>query len=189
MKLRKLQLPEQRLVRLLQEQHPDGARALYDMYSAALLGMIQRIIKDQAQSEDLLQETFIRIWRTISQYDPQKGRLFTWMVNIARNLTIDQLRSKKYQQVLQTLELESFLDLPCAADDTYHRTELYFIRQGVALLKSSEMAIIELVYYRGFTHPEVAEALNLPLGTVKTRLGRALRRLRFYYSENQAACA
>lgn len=175
-------------MRLIRERHPDGAVALYDMYKASLYGIIARIVPDTARSEDLLQEAFIRIWQSFEQYDPAKGRLFTWMVNIARNMAIDLLRSKTYKKDLLTGELGGHEEIavPVAAFD---RADYHHVRQTAGLLKGSEKAIVDLIYYRGYTHVEAAEELKLPVGTVKTRLVRAIRRLRAHYDERPLALA
>lgn len=123
MKPRKLYYPEDTLIRLLKERHPNGARALYDMYSAALFGAIIRIIPNQSQAEDILQETFIRLWQSTPLYQPEKGRLFTWMISIARNSAIDRLRAKSYRMNLQTQGLEGCESIPAMDYDCDNRLD------------------------------------------------------------------
>src|SRR5687768_13913477 len=94
---RKTVLSENELIRALRNKERIGAEALYDMYSSSLYGIIYRIIQHEEISEDLLQETFIKIWNSFGSFDPEKGRLFTWMVNLARNLSIDKIRSKDFR--------------------------------------------------------------------------------------------
>jgi len=94
---RKISLSEEELVRALRNRERIAIEALYDMYSSSLYGVISRIIVDTATAEDVLQETFIKIWNSFSAYSTEKGRLFTWMVNIARNLAIDKIRSKDFK--------------------------------------------------------------------------------------------
>lgn len=173
--------PEETLIRLVRERHPLGAEALYAMYSASLYGVVSRIIPDTGLSEDVLQDSFIRIWLGFDQYDPFKGRLFTWMVNIARHLAIDQIRSKSYRNRQRHDEL-SACDHLAAAEHGYTRIDQVMIRTGVGLLPEAERSVIDLIYFGGFTHIETAEQLRLPLGTVKTRLTRAVRKLRHYYT-------
>ena len=95
MKLKtKITLSENELVHAILTKDRNGAEALYDMYSSSLYGVIFRIVQHEEIAEDLLQDTFIRIWNSFSSYDASKGRLFTWMVNVARNIAIDKTRSK-----------------------------------------------------------------------------------------------
>src|SRR5258705_3632734 len=96
---------EPELVALLKERLQSAFNYLYDNYSGALYGVIVSIIQDKELSNDVLQEVFIKIWRQIEQYDPAKGRLFTWMINICRNASIDTLRSKGYHEQKQNREL------------------------------------------------------------------------------------
>ncbi|SEN06596.1 RNA polymerase sigma-70 factor, ECF subfamily [Mucilaginibacter gossypiicola] len=170
------------LIRALRERHPQGARALYDMYYGALFGTIARIVPDQYQSEDVLQECFLRIWNQIDQYDSSKGRLFTWMVNIARNMAIDRLRSKGYRNDRKTGGLEGCEHIAQSHEGIFDRLDSRLIRKGMVILQQKELNIVDLIYYQGYTHTEVAEALQIPLGTVKTRLRTALQRLRVYYT-------
>lgn len=189
MAVKKKKYPEEQLIRLIREQHPNGAAALYDMYSASLYGVIARIIPDTMRSEDVLQETFLKVWQCFAQYDPAKGRLFTWMVNIARRQSIDVLRSKSYRQETQTAELSGSEELLVGPETIYNRVDLGLAQVAVGLLRGSEKKIVELIYYRGYTHSETAEALRLPLGTVKTRWVRAIKRLRAYYAADRLPLA
>ena len=91
----------------LKNREKIAVEALYDMYSSSLYGVISRIITDTATAEDVLQETFVKIWHSFSSYSTEKGRLFTWMVNIARNLAIDKIRSKDYKNQVKNQELEN----------------------------------------------------------------------------------
>jgi RNA polymerase sigma factor (sigma-70 family) len=90
----------------LRNREKIAVEALYDMYSASLFGVISRIVTDTAVAEDVLQETFVKIWHSFSGYSSEKGRLFTWMVNIARNLAIDKVRSKDFKNQTKTRSLK-----------------------------------------------------------------------------------
>jgi len=94
---RKLTFPEEHLIRLIRERHPDGAKALYHMYGYSLYGVISRIIMDAVLSEDILQDCFIKVWENFDSYNESRGRLYTWISNIARNMAIDQIRSKGFR--------------------------------------------------------------------------------------------
>jgi len=175
---KKKSYPEEVLIRLIRERHRKGAEALYDMYGASLYGVILRIVPDIVMSEDLLQECMLRIWQSFSGYDAAKGRLFTWMVNIARNLALDQLRSKAYRNQQKNEELVSCKDSIAVPEQSYSKIDQDLVRKGTAKLLANERCIIELIYYRGYTHLEAAAFLHIPVGTVKTRLVRAVKCLR-----------
>ena len=153
-------------------------RALYDMYGAALLGVIVRIVQQTELAEDLLQETFLKIWHASASYDASKGRLFTWMMNIARNLAIDKLRSKDFKNEGKNQDIENNVAVIDNQKKQILNIELLGLRDLVTGLKPELATVLELVYYKGFTHTEAAEALNLPLGTVKTRIRMAIIELR-----------
>lgn len=156
--------------------------ALYDMYSSSLLGVIARIVIDTAVAEDVLQETFIKIWNSFQSYSTEKGRLFTWMVNIARNLAIDKVRSKDFKNQNKNQELEINVTFIDEQRNTVYKPELLGIKDLVEKLKPEQKAILELVYFKGYTHVEVSEELDVPLGTVKTRLRMAIMQLRTYFN-------
>lgn len=156
--------------------------ALYDMYSASLFGVISRIIPDTAVAEDVLQETFVKIWHSFSGYSSEKGRLFTWMVNIARNLSIDKVRSKDFKNQNKNQELENNVTFIDEQRSTVYKPELLGIKELVSALKPEQKSILDLVYFKGYTHVEAAEELGVPLGTIKTRLRMAILQLRKHFN-------
>jgi RNA polymerase sigma factor (sigma-70 family) len=166
---------EAELVEKLKSQDNQAFSYLYDNYSGALYGIVKQIVGDAELSNDVLQEVFVNIWRKIDSYDPGKGRLFTWMLNIARNASIDKTRSKNFQQAQKQVPLsESEISHPVVRpgiDD-------YGLKKVINKLKGEQRMLIDLSYYQGYTHDQIAKALNIPLGTVKTRLRAALSQLR-----------
>jgi RNA polymerase sigma-70 factor (ECF subfamily) len=178
----KISLSEEELVLALSRRERIGAEALYDMYSASLFGIISRVINDTAVAEDVLQETFVKIWNSFSSYSTEKGRLFTWMVNIARNLAIDKLRSKDFKNQSKNQELENNVTFIDEQRSTVYKPELLGIKELVATLKPDQQSILDLVYFKGYTHVEAAEELNIPLGTIKTRLRMAIQELRKHFN-------
>jgi len=175
---KKISLSEEELVSKLKAQDTLAIRALYDMYSGALLGVISRIIPQTEVAEDLLQETFIKIWNSAISYDPSKGRLFTWMMNIARNLSIDKLRSKDFRNSGKNQDIENNVDFIDSQKEITFNADLLGIKDMVTALKPEFNAVLNMVYFKGYTHVEAAEELNLPLGTVKTRIRMAILELR-----------
>lgn len=166
---------EHELIQLLQQKNDQAFNYLYDNYAGALYGVVKQIVSDVEIGNDVLQEVFVSIWRKIDTYDSSKGRLFTWMLNIARNAAIDQTRSKGYQQGLRQ---QTLMD-----DDITHLTvrqgiDDYGLKKILFKLKEEQRMLIDLSYYQGYTHEQIAKALNIPLGTVKTRIRSALTQLR-----------
>jgi RNA polymerase sigma factor (sigma-70 family) len=175
---KKISLSEDDLVRALGNQEKIAIEALYDMYSASLYGVISRIVIDTPTSEDVLQETFVKIWNSFSSYSAEKGRLFTWMVNIARNLAIDKIRSKDFKNQAKNHELENNVTFIDEQRNTVYKPELMGVKDLVSTLKPEQKSILDLVYFKGYTHVEAAEELGIPLGTIKTRLRMAIIELR-----------
>ena len=174
----KISLTEEELVSALRNKEKIAAEALYDMYSSSLYGVIVRIVIDTAIAEDVLQESFVKIWQSFGSYSAEKGRLFTWMVNIARNLSIDKIRSKDFKNHSKNQELENNVTFIDEQRNTVYKPELLGLRELVAKLKPEQKSILDLVYFKGFTHVEASDELGVPLGTIKTRLRMAIQQLR-----------
>ena len=166
----------------LRNREKIAIEALYDMYSSSLYGVISRIIPDTATAEDVLQETFVKIWHSFSGYSAEKGRLFTWMVNVARNLAIDKIRSKDFKNQNKNQELENNVTFIDEQKSSVYKPELLGIKELVATLKPEQKLILDLVYFKGYTHVEAADELGVPLGTIKTRLRTAIQQLRKHFN-------
>ena len=182
MSKKKISLSEEDLIQALRNHEKIAVEALYDMYSASLYGVISRIVIDTPTSEDVLQETFVKIWHSFSNYNAEKGRLFTWMVNIARNLAIDKIRSKDFKNQSKNHELENNVTFIDEQKNTVYKPELMGIKNLVETLKPEQKSILDLVYFKGYTHVEAAEELGIPLGTIKTRLRMAIQELRKHFN-------
>lgn len=167
---------EAELVMLLKQRQQSAFNYLYDNYSGALFTVILNIVNNRELAADILQEIFVKIWRQIDSYDDTKGRLFTWMMNIARNAAIDTLRSKDYRNTQQNRELtESVYE---SGGATEIKTDQIGLRKVVNELKPEQKVLVELSYFEGYTQDEISKMMNIPLGTVKTRLRSALTQLR-----------
>ena len=171
-----LKYNEAELVGMLKQRTQAAFNYLYDNYSASLYTIIISILQDKEQANDVLQEVFIKIWRQIEQYDSGKGRLFTWMSNISRNASIDTLRSKSYNSQKQNRELTE--NVSNMVDPVNIETDKIGLKKVVTTLKDDHKVLIELAYFQGYTQDEISKILNIPLGTVKTRLRSALISLR-----------
>lgn len=151
---------------------------LYDNYSGALYSIILQILSDVELANDVLQEVFINIWRKIDSYDQTKGRLFTWMLNIARNASIDTLRSKTYQNDRKNQPMPGAVDEQISGQTAQMNIDNIGFRKVLGQLKEDQRVLIDLAYFKGYTHEEIATLQNIPLGTVKTRIRNALIQLR-----------
>ncbi len=153
---------------------------LYDHYSGSLYTVIAQIIDDMEIANDVLQEVFINIWRKIESYDPVKGRLFTWMLNIARNASIDTIRSKSYQNGLRNTAIPDNNEIASSNQLMQVNVDHIGFRKMLERLKKEHRVLIDLAYFKGYTHEEIAQIEEIPLGTVKTRIRNALLQLREY---------
>lgn len=174
--MQELKYNEAELVAMLKQRTQSAFNYLYDNYSASLYTVILSILQDKELANDTLQEVFIKIWKQIEQYNPEKGRLFTWMVNISRNAGIDVLRSKDYHSQKQNRELTE--NVYNAAGTVNIETDKIGLRKVITNLKDDQKILVELAYFQGYTQDEISKLLNMPLGTVKTRLRSALIQLR-----------
>lgn len=165
---------------MLKDRDNQSFSYLYSNYSGALYTIVLQIIPDQELANDVLQEVFINIWRKIESYDQSKGRLFTWMLNIARNASIDFLRSKAYQNSKKNQEFPESQEFNIAGQMTHMNIDNIGLKKILLTLKAESRKLIELAYFKGYTHEEIAEIEEIPLGTVKTRIRTALIQLRAY---------
>jgi RNA polymerase sigma factor (sigma-70 family) len=168
------------LISLLRRREQAGFNHLYEAYSGALFGIILRIIDHHETAEEVLSETFVKLWRNIDSYDPDKGSLFTWMLNIARNTAIDTVRSKTYSNQLKNQELHEIVtgNEPAEYDSP---TGQLSMKDLLSKLDQEKKELICKAYFEGYTQAEIAESLGMPLGTVKTRMRAALKQLRDLY--------
>lgn len=170
------------LIAQLKQRDEAAFEELYQHYSPALYGVIRKIVRDEETARDLLQDTFIKIWQRFAAYDPEKGRLFTWLLNIARNTAIDAFRRNQFTQPLLANET-----IPAKPSEEQHEKindEIVDMLDQIQLLDPNQQAVLNLVYFFGYTQEEAAQALRIPLGTAKTRIRSALKRLREVYSDD-----
>lgn len=171
----KQQYEEHELVAALRGKNDHAFGYLYDNYSGALYSVVKQIVGDGEVSNDVLQETFVNIWRKIELYDESKGRLFTWMLNIARNAAIDKTRSKGFQQ---SSKLQPIMEANAVYGVVKAGIDDFGLKKQLQKLKEEQRLLIDLSYFQGYTHEQISKALDIPLGTVKTRIRTALIQLR-----------
>lgn len=169
------------LIQQLQSRHPDAARALYDRFGRIAFSLIYRIVRDHGVAEELLQETFLRVWNRVQYFDPQRGALGAWVLTVARNQAIDYLRSAagktaRTESALRPLEEPAVF---AKADEAYLQADLVNrVKGALEKLNGNQRRVIELAYFEGMSQSEIATAMGEPLGTVKTWARTALRLLR-----------
>ncbi|ETZ19559.1 RNA polymerase sigma factor [Pedobacter sp. V48] len=176
-----LRIAEDELVRGIQRKCEIQFKLLYKMYAPALMGIISRIVRSDVAAEDVLQETFLKIWSSIDGYDSSRGRLFTWMAATARHKSIDYLRSRSQINESKNQHIEDFSP---ELDNNYQvalNPDTIGIKQLTNTLHPSEKELLDLIYFQGYTQSEAAARLEMPLGTVKTKLRRAINSLREYF--------
>ncbi len=169
---------EQNLVEALKAKDRQAFAYLYDNYCNALYGVVNRIVLSNEIAGDVLQEVFVKIWKNIENYSREKGTIYTWMLNIARNTAIDQIRSKQYQNETKNHSIEDFVISIDSNSQTTIAVDHIGLKEAMVKLKPEHKILIDKVYFEGYTQDEVSQELDIPLGTVKTRIRAAMQHLR-----------
>lgn len=151
---------------------------LYGMYSDNICGVINSIVKNTDIAEEICQDVFVKAWNNSESYNSSKGRFFTWMLNIARNAAIDQVRSKSYKNSKQNLSSDFFVNILEDSNDLNNEVDTIGIKSLLTNLKEKCVQIIDLLYFKGYTQKEASEELAIPIGTVKTRNRSCISQIR-----------
>ena len=173
-------MTQEELLPLLLRKEERAFTQLYDMYSKSLFSIITNLIKDREEAEDVLQEVFVKIWKNVDTYNQSKGRLYTWMLNIARNTSIDKLRSKGFNNSQKNLSSDNFVHLLDDSNKLTNKIDSIGLRDFVNKLKPKCIQLIDLLFFKGYTQQEASEELEIPLGTVKTQNRMCMNDLRNY---------
>ena len=165
---------------ILQFQNKDlkAYEKLYNLYCDSISGVVNNIVKNENIAQEITQDVFIKAWNKADTYSEKKGRFFTWLLNIARNSAIDYTRSKKFKQSKQNLNSDFFVDILESSSSLDNSTNTIGLKEFVTKLSDKCKAVIELLYFKGFTQKEASEELNMPLGTIKTRNRSCIGELR-----------
>jgi RNA polymerase sigma factor (sigma-70 family) len=166
------------LISQLQAGNEQAFERLYNLYSQSLYGIIYNIIREEKVSEEVLQDVFLKIWNNASSYDPAKGRFFTWILNIARNASIDRLRSKDFKNRKANLRSENFAEILEAQSNAVGKIDAIGLQKYLDKIGPICKRLIDLLFFKGFTQKESAEELDIPLGTVKSRNRVCIDKLR-----------
>jgi RNA polymerase sigma factor (sigma-70 family) len=154
---------------------------IYKDYSPMVYGLILKIVKEEKEAENLLQEVFIKVWSKIAMYDPDKGSFATWIINITRNTAIDFTKTTYYKQKVKNQKEDLVVLNENDHPAIYQKTDTIGLKKLVDNLSPVCRQIIDLMYYKGFTQQEIADQLQMPIGTIKTRSRMAIKELRTYF--------
>lgn len=166
------------LILELQNGNQRAFERIYELYSESTYGIIYSIVQDEKIAEEILQDVFLKIWENASSYNSDKGRFFTWILNIARNASIDHIRSKSHKNARKNLSTDNFVDVLKNKSHFSAKADAIGIKKYIDILKPVCKKLIDLLFFQGFTQKETAEELQMPLGTVKTRNRACINQLR-----------
>ena len=176
-------MTQEELLPLLLKKDDRSFTLLYDNYSKSLYGIIFNLIKDKEEAEDVLQEVFVKIWKNIDTYNTSKDRLYTWMLNIARNTSIDKLRSKGFNNNQKNLSTDNFVHILDDNSKAINKIDAIGIKEIIKKLKPKCIQLIDLLFFKGYTQQEASDELEIPLGTVKTQNRNCMNELRLMINE------
>jgi RNA polymerase sigma-70 factor (ECF subfamily) len=170
----------------IQARDASALSELYDNYNRLLFGLILSILKKREEAEDTLQEVFTQIWEKAEQFDLERGTVYTWIVSLTRNKSIDRLRSKVYkEQKKQSTSLDNedvFYPLYSDETDPLEQTILTdrakIVRDALDKISDKQRKVLQVAYFNGMTQSEISEEYDIPLGTVKTRMRDGMMKLR-----------
>jgi len=175
-------LADEELMPLIGEKNPDAFEVFYDRHGGVAYSLAYRIVGERGAAEDVTQEAFISIWRSGARYDAARGSVRTWMLGIVRNRAIDALRSKTGKAPKLDFDDDSILEHRPAAEQTeseaLQRETAQEVRGALGELPGEQAKVIQLAYFGGFSHSEIAGMLGVPLGTVKGRMRLGLEKIR-----------
>ena len=171
-------MDKENLINRFKNKEISAFEKLHSMYAENVLGVINTIIKNPERAQEVCQDVFIKIWNKADTYDASKGRFFTWILNIARNTAIDEIRSKSHKQEKKNLSVDYFVGILEDTDTIEEKIDTSGLKKLLGNLKEKCTQLISLLYFQGYTQKETAEELNIPIGTVKTRNRNCISQIR-----------
>ncbi len=174
---------------LAEEGDAQAFGALYDRHSRAAYSLAYRMMGEKHSAEDLVQDAMVKVWRSAGSYRAERGSVRTWVLSIVHNRGIDQLRSlASRRRTQEKVEAEAPRSQPSEAfAESWRNSQREQVRAAMSTLPSEQLKILELAYFSGHTHVEIAEMLELPLGTVKGRMRLGLKKLRAFFDSRDMA--
>ncbi len=166
------------LIKRFQKKDIIAFEKLYEMYWENICGVVYTIVQNKNLAEEISQDVFTKVWNNSDSYNPRKGRFFTWILNIARNAAIDEVRSKSYKNQKKNLSTDYFVGMLEQEDSTGSILDTSGLKKMLANLTEKCVQIINLLYFKGYTQLAASEELEIPLGTVKTRNRNCISQLR-----------
>lgn len=166
---------QSKIITLISKQDEKGISLLYDNYAPSLLGIVSRIVKNKEIAEEVLQNVFLSVWNNIDGFNDKKGTFFTWMASIARNAALDQVRLKGFQVFKDAEEIDNQV---INTSLSFTDTDKVDVERLLGRLEEKNKVVLDLIYLQGNSQRNVAEILDIPLGTVKSRLRVAIKVLR-----------
>lgn len=170
---------EKDIIQLLKDRDKKALNLLYGNYSDSLYGVALKITRDEALAKDALQESFIKIWKNSHKYDPKKAKLFTWLYRITRNTAIDKLRSFNNRNNRE-VQIENSNVYSIATNSL--NQDVMDLKKHVEKLDLKYQTVLNALFFKGMTQQEASDELDIPLGTIKSRLKIALRELKKVYN-------
>src|SRR6266508_2470006 len=173
---------DEHLMKAISHRHPDALTELYGRHSKRLRATIDGVVHEEAEADDVLQEIFLQVWEEAARYSPKAGKPLGWMVTIARRRAIDRLRRRQaYSRVRERYQKRVVHEAPNSprqTDDVFVLNDLrHFLKECMRVLPRLQREALELAFFKGLSHREIAAATHAPLGTVKTRLELGLQKL------------
>jgi RNA polymerase sigma-70 factor (ECF subfamily) len=181
-------LADEDLISLVESADAEAFATLYDRHNRAAFSLAYRMMGERQASEDLTQDAFLKVWRGASSYRAERGSVRTWILSIVHNRGIDQLRSHASRRRTQDrIEASAPRSQPSEAfAETWRNAQRDQVREALNTLPPEQLKILELAYFSGYTHVEIAKLLRLPLGTVKGRMRLGLKKIRDYFDSSYA---
>lgn len=170
---------ESRIVVLLSQQDKQAIRLIFKYYSAALLNIIIKIVGDKPMSEEVLQQVLMKVWQNSKEYDSSKAGLYSWLVAISRNAALDKRKTRDFKDSQTSKMAAEVVTLENKAGQD-NNLEKLMAQQLLEQLPEKYRVLIDMSFFEGYSHQEIADKLEVPIGTVKTRIRAALKHLRSF---------
>ena len=178
-----LLLADENLISFVGQGDAEAFTILYDRHGRAAFSLAYRVMGERQTAEDLVQDAFLKLWRSATSYRPERGSVRTWLLSIVHNRGIDQLRSHARRRRTQDrIEASAPRSQPSEAfAETWRNSQRDQVREALNTLPSEQLKVLELTYFSGYTHAQVSELLDVPLGTTKGRMRLGLKKMRDYF--------